>query len=154
MEDITPVATPPRVATIGNRTATGRKGNPNRYAYTVGRVQKMVRELVKTPNQWFLARKDATNRSSLAPTLSKYPQIHVATRKTADKTYDIYVCYVPNEDGSMDDVLANDIASWIEREELSAERVADEKRRAETRSKRQSATPPLPSNISIPTISV
>lgn len=153
MENITPVESLPKVATIGSRTPAGRKGNPNRYAYTVGRVQKMVRELVKTPNQWFVARKDATNRSSLAPTLSKYPQIHVATRKTGDKLYDIYVCYVPNEDGSMDSVLANDIASWADRETVGAERVADEKRRAETRAKRQSVIPPLPSDISVPIIS-
>jgi len=153
-EQIIPVENPPKVSSIGNRTTTGRKGNPNRYAYSIGRVQKMVRELVKTPNQWFIARKGATNRSSLAPTLSKYPQIHVATRKTGEKQYDIYVCYVPNADGSMDSVLANDIASWAERDELLTARTADETRRAESRAKRRSAIPPLPSDVSVPTISV
>jgi len=161
MEEIIPVSNPPtpRVATTGAPIAsrvgsTGRKGNPNRYAYTVGRVQKMVRELVKTPNQWFLARKDATNRSSLAPTLSKYPQIHVATRKTAPKTYNIYVCYVPNEDGGMDNILADDIASWAVREQLSVERMIDQKNRKENRVKRQALVPVLSSDLPIPIISV
>lgn len=153
-DNIIPIDSPPPSAMIGNRGTVGRKGNPNRYAYTVGRVQQMVRELVKTPNQWFLARQGATNRSSLAPTLSKYRQISVATRKTGEKVYDIYVCYVPNADGSMDENLANDILSWSERDNMNAERMADEKRRAETRAKRRSTTPPLPSTASIPTIGV
>ena len=153
-DSIIPIDSVPRTAMMMNRSTVGRKGNPNRYAYTIGRVQQMVRELVKTPNQWFIARQGATNRSSLAPTLSKYRQIRVSTRKTGDKVYDIYVCYIPNEDGSMDENLANDIASWAERDTLNAERTADEKRRAETRAKRRSVTPPIPSDTPIPTIGV
>lgn len=154
MSEITPVASPPRLATVGSKTIVGRKGNPNRYAYTIGRVQKMVRELVQKPNVWHIARAGATNRSSLAPTLSKYPQIHVSTRKVGEGKYDIYVCYVPNADGSMDTVLADDIASWADRDRLNAERQDEQSRRAETKSKRKSVVPPLPTDISIPSISV
>jgi hypothetical protein len=106
-EHIIPMAELPKAGAGGNRI--GRKGNPNRYAYKVGAVQRIIQQIVKTPNTWFLARENASNRSSLAPTLGKYEQIEVATRKQEDGTFNIYVMYVPNSDGSMNANLYLDL---------------------------------------------
>jgi hypothetical protein len=100
----------------------GRKGNPNRYAYKVGKVQRLIQQVVQHPNQWVLARQGASNRSSLAPTLSKYPQIKFSTRKQDDGTFDIYVRYTPNTNGTPDDVLAQALADWKRKDEVAIKR--------------------------------
>lgn len=110
----------PRPGAGGNRI--GRKGNPNRYAYKVGSVQRIIQQIVKSPNNWFLARENASNRSSLAPTLGKYSQIEVATRKQENGTYNIYVMYVPNSDGSMMSNLHHDLREWDSRDKLDRQR--------------------------------
>ncbi len=100
----------------GGAMGRGRKGNPNRYAYRLGVVQKLILELVEKPNVWCLVRESATNRSSLAPTLGKYKQFRFATRKREDNgLYDIYVRYTPNEFGQPDEKLATDITEWKSR---------------------------------------
>ena len=99
----------------------GRKGNPNRYAYRLGSVQKLILEVVQKPNVWCLVRESASNRSSLAPTLGKYAQFRFATRKRDDDgLYDIYVRYTPNEFGQPDEKLARDIQELKQRLERSA----------------------------------
>lgn len=90
--------------------------NPNRYTYRIGVVQQIIRELVKTPNQWSLVREASKNRSTLAPTLQKYKQIRFATRKRNDGLFDIYAMYTPDENGQPDEVLADALAEWSERE--------------------------------------
>ena len=100
----------------GGSSGRGRTGNPNRYAYRVGVVQKLIMELVEKPNVWCLVRESATNRSSLAPTLGKYKQFRFATRKREDNgLYDIYVRYTPNEFGQHDEKLSNDLREWKSR---------------------------------------
>jgi hypothetical protein len=119
-ENIVVMTELPKAGAGGNRI--GRKGNPNRYAYKVGSVQRIIQQIVKTPNTWFLARENASNRSSLAPTLGKYAQIEVATRKQENGTYNIYVMYVPNSDGSMDANLHHDLREWDSRDNLDKQR--------------------------------
>lgn len=119
-ENIIPIVKLPKAGAGGNRV--GRKGNPNRYAYKVGAVQRMIQQIVKTPNTWFLARENASNRSSLAPTLGKYAQIEVATRKQQNGTFNIYVMYVPNRDGSMNANLFHDLREWDSRDYLDQQR--------------------------------
>ena len=105
----------------GGASVKGRKGNPNRYAYRLGSVQKLILEVVQKPNVWCLVRESASNRSSLAPTLGKYAQFRFATRKRDDDgLYDIYVRYTPNEFGQPDEKLAGDIQEWKQRLERSA----------------------------------
>jgi hypothetical protein len=119
-ENIVVMTELPKAGAGGNRI--GRKGNPNRYAYKVGSVQRIIQQIVKNPNSWFLARENASNRSSLAPTLGKYAQIEVATRKQENGTYNIYVMYVPNSDGSMDANLFQDLREWDSRDNLDKQR--------------------------------
>jgi len=119
-ENIIPIVELPKAGAGGNRV--GRKGNPNRYAYKVGAVQRMIQQIVKTPNTWFLARENASNRSSLAPTLGKYAQVEVATRKQENGTFNIYVMYVPNSDGSMNANLFHDLREWDSRDYLDQQR--------------------------------
>lgn len=97
------------------RRAGNNKGT-NRYTYRVGVVQQVIREVVKHPNKWVLARRDSANRSSLAPTLSKYKQLRWRSRKNDNGLFDIWVSYTPNPDGSMDGLLDADIQSWNARE--------------------------------------
>ena len=97
-------------------------GGTNRYSYRVGVVQQTIREVVKHPNKWVLARQDSNNRSSLAPTLSKYKQLRWRSRKNDKGLYDIWVCYTPNPDGSMDALLDADIQAWNAREVIGRER--------------------------------
>jgi hypothetical protein len=105
----------------GGASGKGRKGNPNRYAYRLGTVQKLILGVVQKPNLWCLVRESASNRSSLAPTLGKYSQFRFATRKREDDgLYDIYVRYTPNEFGQPDEKLAADIQEWKDRLARSA----------------------------------
>ena len=95
---------------------TTSNGGINRYTYRVGVVQKIVREVVRHPNKWVLARRDCKNRSTLAPTLARYKQIRWQSRKNDNGLFDIWVSYTPNPDGSMDGLLDADIQSWNSRE--------------------------------------
>jgi|LauGreDrversion4_2_1035121.scaffolds.fasta_scaffold869252_2 hypothetical protein len=94
----------------------------NRYSYRIGVVQQVIREVVKHPNKWVLGRQDSNNRSSLAPTLSRYKQLRWRSRKNEKGLFDIWVCYTPNPDGSMDAMLDADIQSWNAREVIGRDR--------------------------------
>lgn len=105
----------------GGASGGRKKGTPNRYTYRLGRVQQMIRKVVENPNIWHLAREGSTNRSSLAPTLSKYPSLRFSTRKREDGKYDIYVRYTPVE-GKPDPALAEALHEWSHREEMAKSR--------------------------------
>jgi len=73
-------------------------------------------------HKWVLGRQDSNNRSSLAPTLSRYKQLRWRSRKNEKGLFDIWVCYTPNPDGSMDAMLDADIQSWNAREVIGRDR--------------------------------